>query len=132
MFGIFFVFFSSITLLNAQLCPDTKTPPNLVDCVLVPGCNFDNGTLTPLATQCSNQLSDGDCQLLFPCPTSAIPAPPSAPAPPGSPPAPAAAGIPACDPNANTGTAGTSTTYPYVRAPACLSPDAREVALQCK
>ena len=107
MFGVLFIFFSFITLLNAQLCPASNGTANIENCVLVPGCNYDNGSLTALATQCSNELSDNDCQQLFPC---------------ASP----------CDQSSTGGTAGTSTTYPYVRAPACLNPNLRDIALQCK
>ena len=116
MYGKVVIFLSFITLLNAQECPDPiPGGSSPVDCELVPECNFDNGTLTPLATQCSNELADGDCEQLFPCPT------------------PSNGGSPSdCDPTANTGTAGDSTTYPYVRAPACLNPNLRNIALQCK
>ena len=116
---VFIIFLFLIATIEAGgKCPDDKNPPTAaVDCVLVPGCNFDNGSLTPLATQCSNQRSDADCQQLFPCPTAALTTP---------------VAIPACNPNDAGGTAGTSTTYPYVRAPACLNPNLREIALQCK
>ena len=108
MFGIFFIFFSSITLLNAQLCPDPNDSATLINCELVPGCNYDNGSLTALATQCSNEISDSDCQQLFPCPS------------------------PDCDPNTAGGDPTDPATLPYVRAPACLNPNIRDIALQCK
>ena len=121
MFGkVFIIFLSSFALLNGQRCPDL-TGTAAVNCVLVPGCNNLNGTLTALATQCSNQLSDSDCQTLFPCPAPA--------------PTPALAGITnGCITKATA--AGTDplnpVNFPWVRAPACVSPDLQNVALQCE
>ena len=115
MYGkIFIVFFSLIALpygTSTGLCPDS-TGAAAVNCMLVPGCNYDNGTLTALATACSNELSDADCAALFPCATSTTGA--------------------TCDQTLNTGTTGDATTYPYVRAPACTNANLQDIALQCK
>ena len=92
-------------------CPDPNDSTATVNCTLVPGCNFqENGTLTTLATQCSNELADDDCAQLFPCDS---------------------AGTPACRDPADVG-GETEDLYPYVRAPACNDPDLQNVALQCK
>jgi len=100
------------------MCPDADGnagDPAGVECEVIPGCNYpNNGTLTPLSLQCSNELSDVDCDALFPCKDGN--------------PAPAA--------NCNQQTFGTITnddpkTYPMVRAAACTSPNLRNIALQC-
>ena len=115
MYGKIIVFCSLIALsysTGTGLCPDS-TGAATVPCTLIPGCNYDNGTLTPLATQCSNELSDADCEALFPCVTGTAPAA-------------------SCDQTLNTGTAGDATTYPMVRAQACTSSGVSNIAMQCK
>ena len=114
MYGkVLILFLSTVSLIEAGgMCPDS-TGVGSVPCTLVPGCNYNNGTLTPLATQCSNELSDADCEALFPCVTAAAPAA-------------------NCDATLNTGTAGDATTYPYVRAQACISPALQQIAMKCK
>ena len=92
------------------MCPETPGEAASVNCVLVPGCNFaSNGSLTPLATQCSNELSDSDCESLFPCPTTSTGA--------------------VCTP---TGSGTDAASFPYVRAPACTNANLQTIALQCK
>ena len=74
----FVVLLSFIVTIEAYgMCPDKNGlagyPGVGQPCALVPGCNYpENGTLTPLATQCSNELSDFDCGALFPCPTVSL------------------------------------------------------------
>ena len=112
MYGkVFIVLFFFIASSNGQLCPDS-TGAATVNCTLVSGCNYDNGTLTALATACSNELSDSACEALFPCTTSTSGA--------------------SCNQSANSGTSGDASTYPYVRAPACTDSDLESIALQCK
>ena len=98
------------------MCPDANGragyPSVGEPCALVPGCNYpENGTLTPLATQCSNDIPDTDCEALFPCPTV------------GS------TGQPRCD----FWSVGTNpSTFPMVRSPTCLLPHLRNIAMKCK
>ena len=120
MYGkVFIIFLSTIALTEAGfgLCPDSAGEADGttkgVPCVLIPGCNYDNGTLTALATQCSNEMSDADCEALFPCVTASAP-------------------TASCDQTLNTGTTGDETSYPYVRAPACTSSGVSNIAMQCK
>ena len=102
-------------------CPDAGGavtgggPVHGVECTVVPGCNYlNNGSLTPIATQCSNELDDASCIALFPCPLGT----------PGN-------YIPVCELTA-AGTPGDPTTFPMVRAPACLIPSLQSIALKCK
>ena len=112
MYGkVFIVLLFFITSSNGQLCPDS-TGAAAVNCTLVPGCNYDNGTLTALATQCSNEMDDSDCESLFPCTASSSGA--------------------TCNQTLNSGTSGDPSTYPYVRAPACTNANLQNIALQCK
>ena len=113
MYGkVFILFLSTIALIEGTgKCPDPNGGTDLVNCTLVLGCNYaENGTLTILATQCSNELDDSDCELMFPCNSTATPA---------------------CRDPADVGGA-TEDLYPYVRAPACTEPDMQDIALQCK
>ena len=102
-------------------CPDAVGrvtlggPVHGVECTVVPGCNDPiNGSLTPVATQCSNELDDASCIALFPCP----------PGTPGN-------YIPVCELTA-AGIPGDATTFPMVRAPACHNPGLKSIALKCK
>ena len=111
---IFILFLPFIVLSSGQNCPgpDPEQPSVTSDCILVPGCNFpENGTLTPVATQCSNQLPDNDCMAIFPCPIGSTV-------------------LRNCDFVA-VGTTDPA-SYPYVRSPACIRPNLRDVALKCK
>ena len=125
MYGkVFLVFLSTIVLTEAAgKCPGANklaqagTNSDGVECPQIDGCNFENnGTLTPLATQCSNELPDADCAALFPCDRPASSAP---------------TGTPDC--NQATPAAGSSpSSFPMVRALSCTSASARIIALQCK
>lgn len=116
------LFLSLIVLLEARgNCPDANgmiqdNNDNGVPCILVPGCNNVNGSLSPLATQCANKLPDADCEALFPCNEK----------PSGSPPG---------TPNCVATDRGTSTIrpdkFPYVRAVTCVSPNLQDIALKC-
>ena len=117
------VFLSLIILLEARgNCPDANgeiqdSDDRGVPCILVPGCNDVNGSLTLLATQCSNVYSDADCEALFPCNQRPAGSPPSTP-------------------NCVRTDRGTSTIrpdkMPYVRAVACVSPTLQDIALKCQ
>ena len=121
-FKVFIVLSSFVAIVYGTegKCPDANGDASQsagdgkgVPCTLIPGCNYDNGTLTALATQCSNELSDADCEALFPCVTASAPAA-------------------SCDVTLNTGTTGDETTYPMVRAQACTSSGVSNIAMQCK
>ena len=113
MFGkIIIIFVSLIALVQGTAnCPSPVPSSPAVACVFVPDCQFaENGTVTPLGTQCANELPDADCEQLFPCDSS---------------------GSPACDPTQAIANP-TPDGYPYVRAPACTNPSLYDVAMKCK
>ena len=93
----------------AETCPDANWAGTIL-CVFVPGCKFaENGSLTTLATQCSNQLPDSDCQQLFPCNSS---------------------DSPDCDPTA-VSFGVDQNSYPYVHATVCTNPTLHKIAVKC-
>ena len=108
---VFIIFLFLIATIEAGgKCPD-DTGAAALNCTLVPGCQFaENATLTTLATQCSDELSSTDCQQLFPCDSAST--------------------THCRDPAAIGGL--TPEEYPFVRAPACLSPALQDIALKCK
>ena len=109
---LFIVLLCLFALSKCQKCPQTPGAAATVNCVLVDGCNFsNNGSLTPVATACDNELSDADCESIFPCPTSST------------------SGGAVCD---RTGSGTDSASFPYVRAPACTNSNLQDIALQCK
>lgn len=103
--GILLIAISLVGLTNGQQCTDSSG--TAVTCPLV--CQFqNNGTFFTSARQCSNTLSDRDCDSLFPCTGT-------------------------CTPNNGLTAVDTSSpnNNPNVRAYACTSPTLREYALQC-
>ena len=124
---ILIVFFSYIVLLEAVgKCPDANGEvyntngfnTSGVVCERVPGCNYENGSLTPVAKQCNNVFSDEECEALFPCEITNHFVDP---------------GVPNCnqshpgEPNANN-----YIFIPMTRAPQCTNPNLRDIALKCK
>uniref|UniRef100_A0AC34RB31 ShKT domain-containing protein n=1 Tax=Panagrolaimus sp. JU765 TaxID=591449 RepID=A0AC34RB31_9BILA len=95
------------SLANVGLCPDAKG--NATNAVCQLACQFpNNGSFTPNALACNNQLPDATCTLLFPCSGN-------------------------CS-TVNGSLAIASMTpdkQPYVRNVACNDPAAQTQALQC-
>ena len=108
---VIFLCVVALTYASTPACPAPTPPGPAVACVFVPECQFpENGSLTALAKQCSNELPDSDCEQLFPCDSSATPA---------------------CDPTGAVPSADAD-SYPFVRAVACTNPGLHDIAVQCK